>query len=440
MHPNADQLSTFVEGAASAHEREQMLAHLAECAECRRVVFLMRRLEETPPPEAQTARGWTWRWLVPVGLAGSALACGLAIVVYVRMHRGAGEIEGQNARVQAPVAPRNETPAGTGGGEAAARAKRRSGDKVRRPTVAGAASSAGKQPSNISGGLAGREQGTAGSVSGTVAAGGRIAGESAGAAAEQASPPTPEAAKIKQLPLGGSNAAASQSFATAKGLPALRIQHDRGPDNGMSEVRGLVTDQTGALVAGATVTLRDAAGEARQTTSSADGSFSLAGVPPGHYDLNVIARGFKAYQRAMDLKPRDMAELDTTLTVGTASETVTVEAAAPVIETSATSVASVPVAELPSRMPPQTTVMLGKRVLSLDSAGTLFVSHNGGKSWRKVKLQWTGKVVQIELANADHDLNPRKKAGAEKEQGAFQLTTDSGAVWISDNGTHWRAR
>jgi hypothetical protein len=277
-------------------------------------------------------------------------------------------------------------------------------------------------------------------VSETVAAGGRIAGESVGAAAEQALPPTPEAAEIKQLPLGGSNAVASQSLATAKGLPALRIQHDRGPENGMSEVRGLVTDQTRAVVAGATVTLRDAAGQTRQTTTGADGSFNLAGVPPGHYDLNVIARGFEAYQQAMDLKPRDMAELDTTLTVGAASQTVEVYAASPAIETSTASVASVPVAELPSRMPPQTTVMLGKRALSLDSAGTLFASNNAGNSWRKVKPQWMGKVVRIELANTDHDLHPRKKAGAEKEQGVFQLTTDSGAVWTSDNGTHWRAR
>jgi hypothetical protein len=430
MHPNADQLSTFVEGAAHAHEREQMLAHLAECAECRRVVFLMREREETPSPEAQTARGWTWRWLMPVGLAGSALACGLAIFVYVRTHRGAEEIRRQNAWVQAPVAPRNETPARTVGEEAAARPEM---GKVRRRIVAGAGSSGGEQPGKVSGGLFGTAQGTAGIVSGTLAASGRIAGERAKAAAEQAAPPRPEAAGIKQLPLGGSNAA-------AKGSPALRIQHDRGPDNGMSEVRGVVTDQTGAVVAGASVTLRDAAGETRQTTSSADGSFNLAGVSPGHYDLNVIARGFTPYQQTMDLKPRDLAEADMTLKVGAASETVTVEATAPLLETSAASVASVPVAELPSRMPPQTTVRLGRRVLSLDGAGTLFASHNGGKSWKKVKPQWSGKVARIELANADHDLHRRKKAGAENDPGEFLLTTVSGAVWISHNGRHWRAR
>ena len=46
IHPDADQLSVFAEGAATAREQERMLAHLADCAECRKAVFLMRPHEE----------------------------------------------------------------------------------------------------------------------------------------------------------------------------------------------------------------------------------------------------------------------------------------------------------------------------------------------------------------------------------------------------------
>jgi hypothetical protein len=50
LHPDADQLSIFVEGATTEREHERMLAHLAECDECREAVFLMRKPEETPTP------------------------------------------------------------------------------------------------------------------------------------------------------------------------------------------------------------------------------------------------------------------------------------------------------------------------------------------------------------------------------------------------------
>ena len=61
-HPDADQLSVFVEGAASSREQERMLSHLAECAECRKAVFLMQPHEETQA--RQTAvKGRVWRRL-----------------------------------------------------------------------------------------------------------------------------------------------------------------------------------------------------------------------------------------------------------------------------------------------------------------------------------------------------------------------------------------
>ena len=53
IHPDADQLSVFVEGAATSREHERMLAHLAECAECRKAVFFMQ-----PQEEMQVHRRW----------------------------------------------------------------------------------------------------------------------------------------------------------------------------------------------------------------------------------------------------------------------------------------------------------------------------------------------------------------------------------------------
>ena len=114
IHPDADQFGVFVEGAATERERERMLAHLAECAECRKAVFLMQP-REGPQPAALTPekrwewRGWTWRWLVPVGVPAAALACALiAVLVHIRPH-GSSETPQQMASVRPPKTQRPGT-------------------------------------------------------------------------------------------------------------------------------------------------------------------------------------------------------------------------------------------------------------------------------------------------------------------------------------------
>lgn len=42
-HPDADLLAAFAEKRLLGHEREELLAHLAECADCREVVALASR-------------------------------------------------------------------------------------------------------------------------------------------------------------------------------------------------------------------------------------------------------------------------------------------------------------------------------------------------------------------------------------------------------------
>jgi len=98
---------------------------------------------------------------------------------------------------------------------------------------------------------------------------------------------------------------------------------------------------------------------------------------------------------------------------------------------------------VPSGLPVAASVSHGKRFLSLDNAGNLFLSRNGGKKWKKVDPQWTGKVVRIELRPAypsEAASKPNEtlgKAGKEGEVAVFLLTTDSGTVWTSKDGAHW---
>jgi len=69
------------------------------------------------------------------------------------------------------------------------------------------------------------------------------------------------------------------------------------------------------------------------------------------------------------------------------------------------------------------------------------LSHNGGKKWKKVRPQWTGKAVSIELTSAyssEAPPNPKNESlGKASEAAVFLLTTDAGTVWASKDGAHW---
>lgn len=162
-------------------------------------------------------------------------------------------------------------------------------------------------------------------------------------------------------------------------------------------------------------------------------------MPAGRYELTVTAPGFKINQQSIDLKPSELAMLQPVLAVGAETQTVTVTSSAPLLETESASVSSI-VAELPSRLPVASSVSLGKRILSLDRAGSLFVSHNAGKSWKKVAPQWAGKAVTIDIETAEPKEAKRtsETSNLKNPNSVFQLTTDAGAQWISKDGTHWR--
>src|SRR5271168_2453782 len=85
QHPDADQLSAFLEHALPAHEQEETLAHLAICPHCRSIVALsMPPAEELLQPHPEPARRrWLSGWMM-VWPAGAALAALLLAGIYIR--------------------------------------------------------------------------------------------------------------------------------------------------------------------------------------------------------------------------------------------------------------------------------------------------------------------------------------------------------------------
>ena len=102
-----------------------------------------------------------------------------------------------------------------------------------------------------------------------------------------------------------------------------------------SEVTGIVTDQTGAVVGGANITLTDpATGTTHTTVSSGSGLYDFAGLNPANYNLKVVAKGFQNYvQTGIVVNVSGTFTVNVKLTVGAGTETITVEADALTVQT-----------------------------------------------------------------------------------------------------------
>jgi outer membrane receptor protein involved in Fe transport len=101
-----------------------------------------------------------------------------------------------------------------------------------------------------------------------------------------------------------------------------------------ASIKGTVTDPSGAAVVGAKVTAKGPLGIDRTAQTNAGGDYEIPALPPGMYSVEVQMNGFQT-QDAKDLvlEVSNNAVQNFSLKVAAATETVTVEATAPVIET-----------------------------------------------------------------------------------------------------------
>jgi hypothetical protein len=103
---------------------------------------------------------------------------------------------------------------------------------------------------------------------------------------------------------------------------ALTAQETRG------RVQGSVRDPSGAVVAGASVTLTNGdTGLTAAKSTNETGHYLFDMVVPGHYTINVAAAGFKSFvQKNVLVEVGGDITVDAAIAVGNASDTVTVEA------------------------------------------------------------------------------------------------------------------
>jgi hypothetical protein len=109
-----------------------------------------------------------------------------------------------------------------------------------------------------------------------------------------------------------------------------------------ADITGTVTDVQGGVLPGANVTLTNlGTKEVRTAQSNGLGEYTFSLLPPSHYSILVRAAGFETFSVPdLGVEAGDRGRADARLTLGTATQTVTVTAATPLLQADNATVSS----------------------------------------------------------------------------------------------------
>jgi hypothetical protein len=369
LHPDADQLAAFAEQALPANEREQTLAHLAVCGDCRQIVFLAQAAapeEVAQIVPATTRRPWFsgWNLLWPAvaalaGIVGFSIYLGRARVV-TRTPQDVTTAEVSTP--QAPPAAAMPKPIAPTGDIPAAKAKNQ----------------------GIRGGMDARTSPPKPAQPAADAA--VLAEDKAISAAPPKLPAQPQAASARAAAAGG--IVVDGAPPTVDGAAKLPIT-GRSPVVLGGQVMGAAAAAPGTTQQPAPQQFRNYVAVPKPATATAP---TLAAAPPPPPPPAPAAAPQFAQNQSL--------QNDQLRQTGQVSTTVNVEAnAAPVqldTTTSATLSSLVPV--LPSHLETISSTSNGSDLLAVDSGGSVFLSHDDGKHWKGVSEAWAGRPVKVELA------------------------------------------
>jgi hypothetical protein len=381
QHPDADQLNAFVEQTLLAHEQEQTLAHLAICPACRQIVALsLPPAGESPVLHPADRHRWFPRWH-PAWAGIPAFAALILVIFFARnserkVHQTS--VPAQVADARKPVAPAVESAPPVVAQNVAPLAQRA---PQKRPVVPGtqpapraevgqgaARSSAGAVMGGALGGIAPRptQPPAPGPWFGASAAsaGRPMNGRVVARLQSVLSAPSPLPSHLAALSMasrgnqriaidtdnhlffsedeGRNWKAVSSPWKGRAVLVALtsRVSSgDQAPALKMSArpaaatdaaLYGTITDQSGAVIPGATVVATNSAAQiVRSVATDQHGQFRMVDLVPGNYRIEAQASGFQTESFSAQVAPAQQAVADMTLRVGSGSQSVAVQASSP---------------------------------------------------------------------------------------------------------------
>ena len=110
-----------------------------------------------------------------------------------------------------------------------------------------------------------------------------------------------------------------------------------------AQLSGRVADESGAVLPGVTVTVTQTdTGLARSVVTDENGTYVLPNLPTGPYRLEASLQGFRTYaQTGIVLQVAATPVINVTLGIGSLEETVSVEAAAPLVDVQSAGISDV---------------------------------------------------------------------------------------------------
>ncbi len=178
------------------------------------------------------------------------------------------------------------------------------------------------------------------------------------------------------------------------------------------EISGTVRDESGGVIPGVTVTLRNSdTGVTRTEVTGTNGRYLFANLNPGPYEITAELPGFQTVAIRGDLVMRIGLEMirDITMSVGAVAETVTVTGESPLVETKGTTVGGVvsqtQIADLPINSRQYLSLALLMPGTTEDGTRPYFPTVNVGGA---VAFNATGNVLDGMTNNWVEDGEPRQ--------------------------------
>jgi hypothetical protein len=150
------------------------------------------------------------------------------------------------------------------------------------------------------------------------------------------------------------------------------------PQGSTGRILGVVTDQSGGNVGGATVTITDVARGVSQTlTTDSDGAYVAVNLSPGTYTVRVEYKGFKTFERKnILLEVGKEVRVDAVLQTGSTTETITITEDVPMVDTTSTTLGGTISNEIINDLP-----LNGRNYQNLVSLRPGTMIYPGGGPW-----------------------------------------------------------
>jgi hypothetical protein len=424
-HCNADTLAAFAENALAPREREAVLAHLAQCADCRNVAFLSL----PPAPDVLSALAPAAKRQHVLMVRWGAIAAGVTVAaaVFVARHDLGNRQSSLSVR-KAPVAADRTAPASVAEHKVPARLDAMQAAGYSEKVSANAVRGGHPEPKHAT---AQPKYALTFEKSGEV---------------RMAAPPT--SGPRGQLPLQNGRNTSSLADGTVSNPPAPRPSASEQKEPGYlasgplmkqlpgtAEFSGVVVDSTGGVVPNAKVTAMSPTGS-NTAIAGPNGEFYFAQLPTGFYALKAEAPGFRATELpSMALVANKPASIRVTLTPGAATEAVEVtggaadaarEATISKLDSNVAAEAQPVGGPVASRkktatQAPASVAAAALPQWTLSAEGTIQKSSDQGHSWEVVPF--AGGVIFRALSTIGTHVWAGGKAGL------LYHSADSGRTW-----------